>query len=148
MWQPLFASLAAMEGRPTRPVDDLESLWCALGIIYSPTYYYPPTPPCPPYLPLRYVLAYMAHGLQLHQPAGVGELCLRSLVSKDAIAAPTDADGWYRTGDLVEWLPDRLEPARYPKRPFVGRVRRRDIFTLTLLQLGLFIAMYAVREAS
>ena len=53
-------------------------------------------------------------GAALGQPASVGELCLRSLVSKDAIAAPTDADGWYRTGDLVEWLPDRLEPARYP----------------------------------
>ena len=62
---PLFVSLAGMEGRNTRPVDDVESLW--------------------------YVLAYLAHGLQLpwnwEPPDRVANIKRQLFIDECAIAA-------------------------------------------------------------
>ena len=51
----------------------------------------------------------------LGQPAGVGEILLRSATA-GRIAADVDADGWYHTGDLGRWAADRLDPERGPRR--------------------------------
>ena len=56
-----------------------------------------------------------ALGAALGQPAGVGEILLRS-ATPGFIAASLDVEGWYRTGDLGKWVADALDPERGPRR--------------------------------
>jgi len=39
-----------------------------------------------------------------------------------------------------------MQPSRYPKRPYVGRVKRRDMFLMTGIQFGLFAMLYVIKS--
>ena len=68
----------------------------------------------------------------LGQPAGVGEICVRSADTRtglNRVVVGTDADGYYRTGDLGQWEGGGDGPAAQPRRLVV---RDRAAFAVKL----------------